>query len=97
MSEELFSASEVESKSPKLKWKEKHGVITIFNPSEQAWYAGFQAWHPSRQGVDFFFHEESANGDSRLGIGCEEDDAIDDLLKCRYARNLGTKLWNEES
>lgn len=88
-----------ESLSPRLAWIKKHGIITYRHSTGHApatWFAGFQEWWPNKSGFDFFFEETANNGDSRVGEGDTEDDALANLLTCGDARAAGIRLWNEE-
>lgn len=93
---DLFPADVGQLDSPRLAWMKRHGVITLRHQSEKwlieaTWFAGFQAWHPELGGVDFFAVETGANGDSRIGEGDTEEEALGAL-----ARRAGIRLWNEE-
>lgn len=84
----------VESLSPRIAWMRRHGVITFYcapGRCPAVWLAGFQRWWPELGGVDFFAQEAACNGDSRLGEGDTEEDALVAL-----ARAAGLRLWNEE-
>lgn len=86
-----------ESLSPRLAWMRKHGVIT-FSLDDDTWLAGFQAWHPTvTDAAQFFCDETGCNGDTRIGEGDTESDAMADLLNCWYARERNIQLWNEEA
>lgn len=98
--EELFPAESVAMDSPKLAWMKRHGVITFYYSSpncEPTWFAGFHSWWPYLKGLNFFAEETGHNGDSRVGEGVTEDDAIASLLTCGEAREKGINLWNEEA
>lgn len=87
MSEELFSVPE--SKSPKLRWMERHGLRTKHNPDSQhgdeddfgnelfRWYA----WK----------YEGKLNPPRNAAGGDTEDDAL-----AAWAVANGKLLWNEE-
>ena len=83
--------------SPKLAWMNKHGVITFAHKMEpQTWFAGFQVWWPKLDALDFFVKEVGEYGDSRVGQGDSENEAITDLLTCGYARQKNIKHWTLE-
>ena len=85
-----------ESLSPRLARIKKHGVV-VFSLEDDSCLAGFQAWHPTvTDAAQFFCDETGVNGDSRIGEGDTEHEAIADLLNCWYARERNIKLWNEE-
>jgi hypothetical protein len=45
----------------------------------------------------WFCDETSEYGDSGIGIGATEDEAIGELMTTWYARSHGIRLWNEET
>lgn len=102
---ELFAPEEVAMDSPKLAWMKRHGILTWYDsgmregfracPAE--WFAGFQAWWPDKSGIDFFAHETAHNGDSRIGEGDSEEEALANLMTCWDARKIEMKLWHAES
>lgn len=91
--------------SPKLAWLKKHGIITWYDDGRRdgyaacppQWFSGFQAWWPGQTGIDYFAAETAENGDSRIGEGDSEDEALANLMSCGEARNAGMKLWFEET
>jgi hypothetical protein len=95
MSDELFPPEAVAMDSPRLAWIKRHGIVTFHScPSDEwsTWMAGIQEWHPEKtDAADFFFEETSHNGDTRIGEGNTEDEAIAHLC-----RRHGVRLWNEE-
>lgn len=95
MSDELFPAEQVTMDSPRLAWMKRHGIITYYSAMDPAvWFAGFQRWWPELSGVDFFANETAHNGDSRVGEGETEEEALGELMKCYDARTL--KHWSAE-
>lgn len=91
---ELFPIEAVTQDSPRLAWMKRHGVITLHHAPGHCpatWFAGFQSWWPTLTSDDFFATETGANGDSRIGEGDTEDEALAAL-----ASNAGLRLWNEE-
>ena len=95
-----------ESKSPRLQWLEKHGIVTYLNcphdPELRLWMAGFAKWADGFRGMtskrghadfeaDLFFHETSHNGESRMGYGDTEHEAL-----VSFAKRWDLLLWNEE-
>lgn len=102
--DELFPASEVALDSPRLLWLRRHGILTWFDDGkrdgytiEPEWFAGFQHWWPGQLGINFFATETAHNGDSRIGQGDDEDEALIHLLTCAEARQRGIKHWSEET
>jgi hypothetical protein len=91
---ELFPAEAMQSDSPRLRWMNKHGIITLYHAPGHCpptWFAGRLVWWPELSGVDFFATETAHNGDSRVGEGPTEDDALESL-----ALAAGIPLWNED-
>jgi len=79
-----------ESLSPRLAWIRRNHVVTYRSDVEPVcWFAG-KADAPVTDVASWFVEETSANGDSRIGEGDTEDEAIAEL-----ARKHGMKLWNE--
>lgn len=100
MSDELFSAESVAMDSPRLAWMKRHGIITFYHAPGHCpptWFAGFQCWRPGLTGIDFFATETAHNGDSRIGEGDTEDEALASLMTCGHARENKIRLWNEEA
>lgn len=101
----LFPDSEVRMLSPKLAWMAKHGVISWYDDGKRdgfkvcdpQWFAGFQAWWPDLTGIQFFAEETAHNGDSRIGEGQTEDEALFGLTTCAEARQMGLRIYNEET
>ena len=96
----LFALNEIESKSPRLLWMDRHGIITLRHApghSPPTWFAGFQAWWPDLSGVDFFANETAHNGDSRVGEGDTEEEALVSLMTCWDARKANLRLWHDDS
>lgn len=96
MSGELFPIESVAMDSPRLAWMKRVGIVTLHScPGDEwhTWMAGLQSWHPDKASdpFDFFFAETSQHGDSRIGEGDTEDEAIAHLCRRRSIR-----LWNEE-
>ena len=95
----------VETLSPRLLWMKKHAVLSWFDTGKRdgfqvcppQWFAGFQHWWPEKTGIDFFANETGANGDSRIGEGDSEHEALANLMTCWDARKVNMKLWNEEA
>ena len=91
MSEELFSVPE--AKSPRLKWKERHNVVTRqSDPSVVGLEDEFsgdevQAWYATRTGANT---EPDWTTRNVFG-GATEDEAMVEL-----ARALGFGSWTEE-
>lgn len=91
--------------SPKLAWMKRHGVITWYDNGkrdgvqrcEPEWFAAFQHWWPGKSGIDFFAIETAHNGDSRIGQGDSEEEALCHFLTCGEARAKWLKRWNEEA
>ena len=86
--------------SPRLAWMKRNGIITLYHAPGHCpptWFAGFQVWWPELRGVDFFAEETAHNGDSRLGEGDSEDEALASLMTCWDARKINLKLWHAES
>ena len=104
MSDELFPVETVQMDSPKLAWLKKHGVLSWYDTGKRdgfqacppQWFAGFEHWWPGKTGIEFFAEETAHNGDSRIGEGGSEEEAICHLLTCGEARSKGMRLWNEE-
>lgn len=101
---ELFSAESVQMDSPRLAWMKKHQVITYLLRDTGEWLAGFVAGENyakiaaiSEDRAQWFCDETGANGDSSIGVGATEDDAIGELMSTWYARSNGIRLWNEET
>lgn len=91
---ELFPIEAVAMDSPRLAWMKRHGIITLHHRSEYVdptWFAGRMVWWPGLTGVDFFAEETALNGDSRIGQGETEDEALVAL-----AARAGLKHWSEE-
>lgn len=84
---ELFEINE--TKSPRLKWLEKHEVRTHHNPNipEAQWSAWLPAhdWSETDSGCYQPVYEDS------VGFGDTKDEAIVEMAK---ANNI--KLWNEQ-
>lgn len=79
--------------SPRLAWLQKHGVLLYFSDVEPTtWFAGLQSWWPEKSGGNFFIHEWGHRGDSRVGQGDTEDEAILDLC----AHHGAPKHWTLE-
>jgi hypothetical protein len=103
MSGELFAPGEVAMDSPRLAWMKRHGIITWYDNGrrngvewcEAQWFAGFQVWWPLEQGFGFFALETAHFGDTRIGQGESEDEALVSLMTCAEARRRCLKLWNE--
>ena len=98
---ELFTEEQVSMDSPKLAWLKKHGIITLYHTHTHGdcppmWFAGFQVWWPELSGVDFFAEETAHNGDSRIGSGESEDEALASLMTSGDATRRNLRLWNEE-
>lgn len=101
---EFFPPEAVAMDSPRLAWMKKHGIITWFDNGRRdgvqecppEWFAGFAHWWPGKTGIDYFANETAHNGDSRIGQGDTEIEALAQLLTCCEARDAGIKLWNEE-
>jgi hypothetical protein len=102
---ELFPAEVVAMDSPRLAWLKRHDVLTWHDDGKRdgfqvcppQWFAGFTHWWPEKTGIDFFALETAHNGDSRIGEGDSEQEALCQLLTCGEARAKGIKLWNEEA
>lgn len=91
---ELFSSEEGRQDSPRRVWLLKHGIITWRTPLDPYdWLAGVAG--NADMGTDhrknWFANETAHNGESRIGLGFTEDEALADLAKLR-----GLPLWNEE-
>ena len=96
---ELFPIESVRMDSPKLAWMKRHGIITLHHRPGHCpatWLAGFQTWWPDLHGVHFFAEETAHNGDSRIGEGDTEDEALVSLLTCGEARRRGILHWHQE-
>lgn len=104
MPDELFAPEEMASDSPRLAWMKRHGIITWHDDGVRGgvqavpaqWFAGFQVWLPNESGMAFFAIECAENGDTRIGIGKTEDEALAHLMTCADASRRRLKLWNEE-
>lgn len=102
--DDLFSALETRSLSPKLRWMRDEGIITWYDNGKRdgyaacpaQWFAGFQKWWPGQDGICFFAAETAENGDSRIGEGETEGDALADLMTCGEARERKLRLWFEQ-
>lgn len=81
MSDELFSVPV--SKSPKMRWLERHGVNVTH---DEAWQYGDE----DDLGNEKFPYYASDDGKHFHG-GATEDDAL-----VEWARARGKRLWNEE-
>lgn len=89
-SEELFPVAEVAMDSPRLAWSKRHGIISWYDDGRRAgeefcepqWFAGFQKWWPLEHGINYFALETAHMGDSRIGQGESEEEALIDLLSC---------------
>lgn len=93
---ELFAADEVAMDSPRLAWLKANGLLVIHhNPphceGQANWFCGELAWWPNKTGVDWLVEEVGQNGDSRVGQGYTENEAI-----VTYATMHGIPLWNEQ-
>ncbi len=102
--EEFFPAELVTMDSPRLAWMKRHQVLTYLLPSTREWLAGFVAG-PNyskiaasvEETAQWFCDECSENGDSSIGVGSTEDEAISELMSTWYARSHSIRLWNEEA
>ena len=91
---ELFAPDSVAMDSPRLAWIKRHGVVThcsMPGTPDACWFAGFRDWWGDCSDGQFFIWETGHNGDSRMGEGETEDDAIAHLCRRHEIR-----LWNEE-
>lgn len=84
--------------SPRLVWMKKHGVITMsFDKAHRfgewdKWIAGIAPGVSGEAAIAQWFCDEcGSNGETRIGMGATEDDALAHL-----AREWDLKLWNEE-
>lgn len=89
--------------SPRLAWMKKHQVLTFHLPSTGEWLAGFVAGPnygkiaaSNDETAQWFCDECGENGDSSIGVGETEHEAIVELMTTWYARSNGIRLWNEE-
>ena len=95
--DELFPLAEILQESPRLRWLKKHNVITFscaqLDSEDYIWLAAFDKskW-VYKSPLDFFAQETAEFGDTRIGSGDTEDDAI-----CMLARMYRVRLWNEET
>lgn len=96
---ELFPESEIASISPRLRWMQKHGCITMsFDEAHRwgewdKWIAGFADGVTGSDAIAQWFCDETGrNGETTVGVGATEDEAIVDL-----AQKFQVRLWNEES
>ena len=99
MTEELFPPESVAMDSPRLAWLKRHGCITMsFEPHQRfgefdRWIAGFAEGVAGKDAIAQWFCEECGkNGETTIGMGATEDEAIAELA-IRY----GVRLWNESS
>lgn len=91
MSDELFDTSVAAKDSPRLAWIKRHGVVTYhIHIDPKVWFAGLQYMQPDLVPEGFFFQETAANGNSRIGEGDTEDDAIQDLCQ-----KINLPMWHE--
>jgi len=85
----------VESLSPRLAWMKKHHCITLkSNVEPNLWLAGFSEeliTDPDLR-AQWMFIETASNGDSTVGEGETEDEAI-----AEAAIKFNIHLWNEEA
>lgn len=98
MSDELFPAGAVASKSPRLLWLDRHGIVTMsFDEAHRfgewdKWVAGIAPGVTGSDAIAQWFCDEcSRNGETTVGQGATEDDALAEL-----AVKHGIPLWNEE-
>lgn len=92
MSEELFGVEVGTGKSPRLRWIERHGLKTKFDPD---WSPGDEddlgrekfPWYVARTGANITADFTNA----RTFGGATEDDAL-----AAWARANGHRMWNEE-
>lgn len=92
--DELFCSDVGKADSPRLAWMKKHGVITYrtpFDPFDYLAGVSENAEMTLNQRRDWFADETAQMGDTRIGIGMSEDEALAELAKRR-----GIPLWNEE-
>jgi hypothetical protein len=98
MSAELFPSEAGRQDSPRLAWVKANGILTWHDNGKRdgvevcppQWFCGVRSWWPTETGMSFFGYETGENGDSRIGEGTTEDEALADL-----AKKHGLKLWNE--
>ena len=86
----------VETLSPRLAWMKKNGIVTlkhVYHDTQTVteWFAGLRDWWGDLDPEVFFMNETAHNGDSRMGVGYSEEDAVFELCQKTYIR-----LWNEE-
>lgn len=72
--------------SPRLKWKQEHGIVTMFFNEQQrfgdddAWAAGLAPGVSGKDNIAQFLCDECGrNGDMTTGWGATEDAAMMDL------------------
>ena len=99
MSTELFPIESVTLESPRLRWMKKHGIITMSFPTEACFGEFDKCIAGKAEGVtgkdniaQWFCDETGRNGDTQIGMGATEDEAITEL-----AQKWELKLWNEEA
>jgi len=89
---ELFDIPE--SKSPRLIWMEKHGILTHFSDlCEEPWSAIVPMENDKGKDIVTIMQDSCMvyDFDDKIGYGKTQLDAIADL-----ARKLSIKLWNEQ-
>jgi hypothetical protein len=79
--------------SPRLRWMKRHKVLLFLSlpddPVLRCWFAAFDCgdWPGYEGAADYFAHEIAAHGDSRIGEGRTDDEAILDLCEKRQVRH----------
>jgi hypothetical protein len=103
MTPDLFPPEVGRQDSPRLSWIKRHQVLTYHLVGTGEWLAGFVAGEnyakiaaSSDETSQWFCDETGENGDSSIGIGATEDEAIAELMTTWYATSHGIRLWNEE-
>lgn len=84
--------------SPRLLWMKRHKVLLYLSmpncPDSRCFFAAFDCgdWPGYEDAADYFAQEIARFGDSRIGEGKTEDDAICDLCEKR-----GVRHWTVEN
>jgi hypothetical protein len=86
----LFPAAEVAMDSPRRAWIKRNHVVTYFSADREdpVWYAG-RAEAPVADAVEWMFRELGAHGNSGIGEGATEEEAITEM-----AIKHDLPLWN---
>ena len=85
---ELFPKTEMSSKSPRLKWMEKHAISVAYDSEFETWEAW---WDDKFRSLKLHMRNCLWSEDSEYYVTAETElEAIE-----RLAENRGIELWNE--